>query len=65
VDLAFLFGSRRFSQLSVSSSAQPMSLHSNDYRHTVVNELPLRSRIPNENSDEHGMGSPQAGETPP
>jgi hypothetical protein len=56
VDLVFLFGSRRFSQLSVSSFAQPMSLHSNDCRHTVVNELPLRSRIPNENSDEHGMG---------
>jgi hypothetical protein len=51
-----LFGSRRFSQLSVSSFAQPTSFHSNGYRHTVVNELPLRSRIPNENSDEHGLG---------
>jgi hypothetical protein len=56
VDLVFLFGSRRFSQLSVSSFAQPISFHSNGYRHTVVNELPLRSRIPNENSDEHGLG---------
>ena len=56
MDLVFLFGSRRFSQLSVSSFAQPISFHSNGYRHTVVNELPLRSRIPNENSDEHGLG---------
>ena len=52
----FLFGSRRFSQLSVSSFALPISFHSNGYRHTVVNELPLCSRIPNENSDEHGLG---------
>jgi hypothetical protein len=56
VDLVFLFGSRRFSQLAVSSFAQPISFHSNGYRHTVVNELPLRSRIPNENSDDHGLG---------
>jgi len=60
VDLVFLFGSRRFSQLSVSSFAQPISFHSNGYRHTVVNELPLRSRIPNENSDgqEDGLHKP-------
>ena len=56
MDLVFLFGSRRFSQLSVSSFAQPISFHSNGYRHTVVNELSLCSRIPNENSDEHGLG---------